>query len=125
LATISDALAAYRICAQAEGKSPKTIRWIMSSVTYFGEYLGANQDVNTITANDLRGFIIALKQRPKLNISLDEIIDAVKRTGYAVRAAGELGCSDAYIHQRLKLAGMSLREVLESRDRRGSGEGTE
>ena len=37
----------------------------MSSVTYFGEYLGTNQDVNTITANDLRGFIIALKQRPK------------------------------------------------------------
>jgi len=34
-------------------------------VTYFGEYLGTNQDVNTITANDLRGFIIALKQRPK------------------------------------------------------------
>ena len=65
MATISDALAAYRICAQAEGKSPKTIRWIMSSVGYFSEYLGDNQDVNTITANDLRGFIIALRQRPK------------------------------------------------------------
>ena len=65
MATISDALAAYRICAQAEGKSPKTIRWIMSSVGYFGDYLGDNQDVNTITAKDLRGFIIALKQRPK------------------------------------------------------------
>ena len=65
MATLADALAAYRICAQAEGKSPKTIRWIMSSVTYFGEYLGTNQDVNTITAKDLRGFIIALKQRPK------------------------------------------------------------
>ena len=65
MATISDALAAYRICAQAEGKSPKTIRWIMSSVGYFSEYLGDNQDVNTITTNDLRGFIITLKQRPK------------------------------------------------------------
>jgi hypothetical protein len=63
LATLADALAACRICAQAEGKSPKTVRWIMSSVTYFGEYLGTNQDINAITANDLRGFIIALKSK--------------------------------------------------------------
>jgi hypothetical protein len=40
MATIADALAAYRIYAQAEGKSPKTISWIMSSVTYFSDFLG-------------------------------------------------------------------------------------
>jgi len=40
MTTLSDALAAYRICAQAEGKSPKTVRWIMSSMHYFGEFLG-------------------------------------------------------------------------------------
>ena len=37
---------------------------------------------------------------------------AVRRTGYAMRAARELGCSDAYIHQRLKAAGLSLHQVL-------------
>ncbi len=58
--TLAEALTAYRICAQAEGKSSKTVRWIMSSVTYFGEFLGPKrQDVDNITGNDLRQFIIA------------------------------------------------------------------
>jgi len=66
MATLADALAAYRICAQPEGKSPKTIRWIMSSVTYFREFLGLDgQDIDGITGNDLRRFIIELQQRPK------------------------------------------------------------
>lgn len=65
MATISDALAAYRICAQAEGKSPKTIRWIMSSVTYFSDFMGPKQEINSITANDLRRFIIALQRSTK------------------------------------------------------------
>jgi integrase/recombinase XerD len=66
MATLDDALAAYRICAQAEGRSPKTMRWIMSSVTYFKEFLGPDgQDIDGITGNDLRRFIIELQQRPK------------------------------------------------------------
>jgi integrase/recombinase XerD len=66
MATLDDALAAYRICAQAEGKSPKTVRWIMSSVTYFKDFLGPDgQDIDSITGNDLRRFIIELQQRPK------------------------------------------------------------
>jgi len=66
MTTISEALAAYRICAKAEGKSPKAIRGIMSSVTYFKEFLGPErQDIADITGNDLRRFIIALQQRPK------------------------------------------------------------
>jgi len=60
LTTLSDALAAYRICAKAEGKSPKTIRFILQSVSYFGAFLGENQNLIDITANDLRRFIIAL-----------------------------------------------------------------
>jgi len=66
MATLSDALLAYRICAQAEGKSRKTMRWIMSSVTYFSDFLGPErQDIDGITGNDLRQFIIALQRRPK------------------------------------------------------------
>jgi len=66
MATLADALAAYRICAQAEGKSPKTVRWVTTSVTYFSQFLGPDsQDIDTITGNDLRRFIIELQQRPK------------------------------------------------------------
>jgi len=64
--TLSDALAAYRIFAQAEGKSPKTVRWITSSLGYFSIFLGSeHQDIAAINGNDLRRFIIALKDRQK------------------------------------------------------------
>ena len=59
--TISEALTAYRICAKAEGRSPKTLDWITSSVRYFREFLGGDADIGTLTANDLRRFIIALQ----------------------------------------------------------------
>ena len=65
MSTLSDALAAYRICAQAEGKSPRTVQWITSSVGYFADFLGGNHNISTITANDLRRFIIALQQCKK------------------------------------------------------------
>jgi len=67
LATLSDALVAYRICAKAEGKSPKTIKWVTSSVSYFSNFLGDNYDIGAITANDLRRFIIALQDRDKFS----------------------------------------------------------
>ncbi len=64
--TLQDALVAYRTYARAEGKSPKTIAWVVSSVGYFAEFLGPNQQgIATITGNDLRRFIIALQDRPK------------------------------------------------------------
>jgi site-specific recombinase XerD len=66
LTTISEALAAYRISARAEGKSPKTIRWIEFSMRYFAEYLGGDQDITAITGDDLKRFIIALQQSRRL-----------------------------------------------------------
>jgi site-specific recombinase XerD len=64
--TLSEALIAYRIFAQAEGKSPKTVQWITSSVSYFSDFLGpGRQEIENLTGNDLRHFIIALQQRPK------------------------------------------------------------
>ncbi len=64
--TLQDALVAYRTYARAEGKSPKTIRWINSSVGYFADFLGPDQqDIAGITGNDLRRFIIALREKHK------------------------------------------------------------
>ena len=54
----------------------------------------------------------SLRGRPKLNIEMDRILEAIRRHGQVVAAAGELGCSDAYIHQRLKAMGLSLGDVL-------------
>ena len=63
--TISQGLQQYKIYAQAAGHSQRTINWITSSVRYFSEFLGEKQDVDQITANDLRRFIINWGQRPK------------------------------------------------------------
>ena len=66
--TLQDALVAYKTYARAEGKSPKTIRWIMSSITYFADFLGPErQDIASITGNDLRRFIIALQEKRKFS----------------------------------------------------------
>jgi len=65
LTTISEALTAYCICARAEGRSPRTIEWITSSVRYFSEFLGQDREISTIAANDLRQFIIALQESNK------------------------------------------------------------
>ena len=62
---LSDALTAYRICAKAEGKSPRTIGLVTSSLGYFGRFLGGAPDISSITADDLRRFIIALQNTDK------------------------------------------------------------
>jgi site-specific recombinase XerD len=59
---LSDSFLAYRICAQAEGKSQRSIDWIIAIVGYFNEFLG-NLNIEAITADDLIRFIIALQQR--------------------------------------------------------------
>ena len=66
--TLQDALVAYKTYARAEGKSPKTIRWITSSVGYFADFLGPErQDIAGITGSDLRRFIIALQSKQKFS----------------------------------------------------------
>jgi len=64
--TLQDALVAYRTYARAEGKSPKTVDWVVSSVGYLAEFLSPEQqDIEKITGDDLRRFIIALRDKPK------------------------------------------------------------
>ena len=59
----SDALTAYRFCANAEGKSPATVKWVCDAVGYFREFLGEDVDVEAVTADDLRRFIAALREK--------------------------------------------------------------
>jgi len=64
--TLQDALVAYRTYARAEGKSPKTVDWVVSSVGYLAEFLSPEQQgIEKITGDDLRRFIIALRDKPK------------------------------------------------------------
>ena len=66
--TLQDALVAYKTYARAEGKSLKTVAWVVSSVGYFAEFLDPEQqDIGAITGNDLRQFIIALQGKPKFS----------------------------------------------------------
>ena len=53
-----------------------------------------------------------LRGRPRLNIELPQILEAVWRHGQVMAAARELGCSDAYIHVKFKQAGLTLADLL-------------
>jgi len=55
-----------------------------------------------------------LRGRPRLNMPLERVIEAVREHGQVVAAAPrELGCSDAYIHKRFRAAGITLAQVLD------------
>ena len=57
-----------------------------------------------------------LRGRPRLDLDLARILKAVRRQGQVMAAARELGCSDAYMHVRMKRVGLSLAQVLGSPD---------
>ncbi len=57
-----------------------------------------------------------LRGRPRLNLKLEQIIKAVRRHQQVMAAARELGCSDSYIHVRLKGVGLTLAQTLEAPD---------
>ena len=57
-----------------------------------------------------------LRGRPRLNIDLPAILEAVRRHGQVMSAARELRCSDSYIHVRFKRAGFTLWDVLDALD---------
>ena len=57
-----------------------------------------------------------LRGRPRLNLELTQVLEAVRRHRQVVAAGRELGCSDAYIHVRTKRAGLTLTEVLAAPD---------
>lgn len=65
---------------------------------------------------DLTGMKKQLRGRPRLPLTMRQVLEAVHRHGQIVAAAREIKCSDAYIHMRLKRAGLTLWEVLAADD---------
>ena len=55
-----------------------------------------------------------LRGRPALNLKLRDMLQTVRPHGKVLTAVSQLGCSDAYIHQRLRAVGLSLRDVLDA-----------
>ena len=53
-----------------------------------------------------------LKGRPRLNIPLVDILQAVRSHGNQSRAAAELGCSEGSVRKQIRLAGMDLEQLL-------------
>ncbi len=60
------------------------------------------------------GMVKTLRGRPRLDLELSQILEVVRHHAQIVAAARELGCSDSYIHVRLRQAGLTLAEVLEA-----------
>lgn len=53
-----------------------------------------------------------LKGRPRLNIPLVDILEAVRARGNQYQAADDLGCSEGYVRKEIRLAGLDLEQVL-------------
>ena len=66
MTTLQEAISAYRTIAGADGKSPKTIEWVCNSSRYFSDFLGDEISLQDITPQDIRRWIVALRQRRKL-----------------------------------------------------------
>jgi len=64
MTTLSDMVAAYKICAKAEGKSPKTVRAVSQAVKYLIDFVG-DIKIEELTSDHLRQFILALQEKRK------------------------------------------------------------
>jgi integrase/recombinase XerD len=65
-ARLSNLIGSYRLCARAEGKRPKTIDTVTSSVTYLEKFLvsqGLATEANSIGPDEIRAFILYLQQK--------------------------------------------------------------
>ncbi len=67
---LSGLTAGYRLCATADGKTPKTIETVTSSVRLFERFLtseGRSTSVVEIGPAEIRGFVLHLKHRRCFN----------------------------------------------------------
>ena len=58
-------IAGYRLCASTEGKRPRSIEAVTSSITYFQRFLATQPDhidLMDVTRQEIRGFIAYLQQ---------------------------------------------------------------
>ncbi len=57
-----------------------------------------------------------LTGRPKLNIPIRDILEAVRAHGNQVQAASDLGCSEGSVRKQIRMAGLDLGQVLAAQD---------
>ncbi len=55
-----------------------------------------------------------LRGRPKLPLTVQQVLEAVRRRGTVTAAGRELGCSPAYIYARFNELGLTLAHVLDA-----------
>ena len=60
---IEDIFDLYDLDVRARGYSDKTINHVKGSVRYFSQYLGGINDINKVTGDDFRRFLVALQER--------------------------------------------------------------
>lgn len=68
VASLESLMEGYRLSARSEGKSLSTIAIVEASVRYLGEFLdseGLSTEVGEIGANEIRRFIVSLRERPR------------------------------------------------------------
>lgn len=67
---LANVLQGYRLCAQAEGKSRKTILVVVESASYLERFLhseGLTTDVTAITPNEIRAFVLYLQRKRRFS----------------------------------------------------------
>ena len=55
-----------------------------------------------------------MRGRPRLPLTMDQVLDAVRQHGTVTAAGRELACSGAYIHARFNELGVTLAQVLDA-----------
>jgi len=66
--SLEELIARYQLSNQAEGKSPKTVRWYTEMLRAFIGYLDMNHGAHDLESFDIdtaRGYILHLRQKPK------------------------------------------------------------
>ena len=59
---------------------------------------------------------VPLTGRPRLNIPLVDVLEAVRAHGNQYQAAADLGCSEGYVRKAIRMAGLNLDQVLTAVD---------
>ena len=55
-----------------------------------------------------------LRGRPRLPLTVRQVLEAVRKHGNVTAAGRELGCSGGYIHARFNELGLTLAQVLDA-----------
>jgi hypothetical protein len=63
--SVQNLLTRYQLEAKAEGLSPKTVEHTRRVVGFFDAFMDGIEDVREVQADDLRRFLIALRQKTK------------------------------------------------------------